>query len=157
MLYEIGYNDPKLIAGHIAAFIALLDNKDNRMQWGAMTALGCIVREKPDAIFVALPKIIDAADKGSVITRDHCVNILISLSATDKYADKAFPLLLEQMIACPTNQLPMYAENAMPMVNGPNKDRFIKVLASRLDKIEKESKRNRVEKVIKKLQQPARK
>jgi len=152
VLYEIGTNKPKLIAGHTKVFLALLDSKDNRLQWGAMTALGCIVGEKPAEIFAALPKIIGAADKGSVITRDRCVNILISLSETVSYAHKTFPLLLEQMLTCPTNQLPMYAENAVPVVNANNRDHFVKVLSSRLDEIEKESGRKRVENVIRRLQ-----
>lgn len=156
VLYEVGYAEPKLISGHSVAFVVLLDNKDNRLQWGAMTALGCIVREKPDEIFAALPKIIDAADKGSVITRDHCVNILISLSAIDKYADKTFPLLLEQMMSCPRNQMPMYAERALSIINETNKERFINVLSSRFESFERKSMRNRIEKVIKKLQKPAR-
>lgn len=151
VLYEVGYIAPKLIAGNIDAFLPLLTSNDNRMQWGAMTALGCIAKVKPDEIFAALPAMIDAAGKGSVITRDHCVNILITLSANPKYADKIFPLLTEQLITCPTIQLPMYAENAMPVINATNSDRFIQVLSSRLDEIEKESKRKRVERVIKKV------
>jgi hypothetical protein len=147
-LYEVGYQKPHLIADHLRHFLALLENKDNRLQWGAMTALGCIAREKPAEIFDSLGRIIEAAEKGSVITRDHCVNILISLSAIDKYADKTFPLLLEQLMNSPTNQLPMYAENALPVITAGNKLRFIEVLAGRLDEIEKESKRKRVEKVI---------
>ncbi len=156
VLYEIGYAEPKLIAGHMAAFLSLLTSKDNRLQWGAMTALGCIAGERPDEIFAALPKIIDAVDKGSVITRDHCVNILINLSAIDKYAKKTFPLLLEQMMSCPTNQLPMYAERTLPIVNETNKERFINVLSSRFESLERESMQKRVEKVIKKLQKSAR-
>ena len=152
VLYEIGYVEPKLIAEHIAAFLSLLTSKDNRLQWGGMTSLGCIVSQRPAEIFAALPKIIDAADKGSVITRDHCVNILISLSAIDKYAKKTFPLLLEQMMGCPTNQLPMYAERAVPAVNASTRDAFVKVLSSRLDGIERESGRKRVEKAINKVQ-----
>jgi len=148
VLYEVGYARPKLIAGYTNAFLKLLDSKDNRLQWGAMIALGCIVTEKPAEIFEALPKIVAAADKGSVITRDHCVNILISLSATTSYAHMAFPLLLEQMLRCPTNQLAMYAEKALPVVNAANRDHFVKVLAVRLDEIEKESQRKRIEKVI---------
>jgi HEAT repeat protein len=151
VLYEIGYVEPKLIAGHVSAFLSLLTSKDNRLQWGAMYALCCVVKEKPTEIFAALPKIIDAADKGSVITRDGCVNILISLAAIGKYAPEAFPLLLKQMLTCPTNQLPMYAENAIPVVNNMNSDAFVYLLSSRLDEIEKESKRKRVEKVIKKM------
>jgi len=151
VLYEIGYVEPGLIAGHLPVFLGLLVSKDNRLQWGAMTALGCVVREKPGEIFAALPKIIDAADKGSVITRDHCVKILISLSGMEKYAAKAFPLLLEQMMGCPTNQLPMYAENAFPVVNASNRDRFVNVLAIRLKELEKESQRKRIAKVIAKV------
>ena len=151
VLYEVGYADPKLIADHISTFLSLLRNPDNRLQWGAMTALGCIVLEKRDEIFQVLPKIIRAANKVSVITRDHCVNILISLSATDKYAHDAFPLLLTQLLICPTNQLPMYAENAMQIVNSTNHDAFVRLLSSRLDEIEKETRRRRVEKVIKKV------
>lgn len=151
VLYEIGYVEPKLIADHIAAFIELLTSKDNRLQWGAMYALGCVVKERPADIFVALPHIIDAADRGSVITRDGCVNILISLAAIDKYAPEAFSLLLKQMLTCPTNQLPMYAERALPIINPTNRDGFIQLLTTRLDEIEKESGRKRVEKVIKKI------
>lgn len=150
VFYEVGYQKPHLIAGYLADLLSLLENKDNRLQWGAMTALGCVVKEKPGEIFAALGKVLDAAEKGSVITRDHCVNILISLSALDKYADKTFPLLVEQLMKCPTNQLPMYAENAFPVITAVNRDRFTEALAGRLDEIEKDSKRKRVEKVIKK-------
>jgi hypothetical protein len=43
----------------------------------------------------------------------------------------------------------MYAENAIPVITEKHKQLFIKTLTSRLDDIEKESKRKRVEKVIK--------
>ncbi len=151
VLYEIGAVKPKLIAPYLKDFLALLGSKNNRLQWGAMTALGCIVEEKPAEIFAMLGKIIDAADKGSVITRDHCVNILISLTALKQYRDKTFPLLAEQMMTCPTNQFPMYAENALPVIDAGLKEKFIKVLSGRLGEIEKESGRKRVEKVIRKL------
>jgi hypothetical protein len=152
VLYEIGAAKPKLIAPYLKDFLVLLTSKNNRLQWGAMTALGCIVKEKPAEIFAALGKILDAADKGSVITRDHCVHILIAFTAEKKYRDKTFPLLLEQLMTCPTNQLPMYAENAAPVIDPDLKDRFVKVLSGRLGGIEKESKRKRVEKVIKKVE-----
>ncbi|MEO8648688.1 MAG: hypothetical protein ABI539_05940 [Acidobacteriota bacterium] len=151
VLYEVGYVNPKLIESHIQVFLDLLESKDNRLQWGAMTAIRCLVSEKPAGIFLALPKIIDAANKGSVISRDHCVNILIGLSAMPSYAHQTFPLLLEQMLRCPTNQLPMYAEKALPVVNSENREHFMKVLNSRLSEIEKESGRKRIEEVLKKV------
>ena len=77
VLYEIGERKPALIAGHAKEFISLLDNKNNRLQWGAMTALDAITNENKAAIFKALPKIITLSESGSVITRDHAVSILI--------------------------------------------------------------------------------
>lgn len=152
VLYETGTLKPALIAGHVNSFIELLSNKNNRLQWGAMTALHTITSEKPEAVYNALPTIIAVADKGSVITNDHCVGILIKLAAVKKYAEDAFQLLLERLKLCPTNQLPMYAENALPVINENNKAVFIKTLSARLPEIEKETKRARVQKVIKKLQ-----
>lgn len=40
VLYEIGYQKPDMIAAYLMDFVPLLESKDNRMQWGAMTALG---------------------------------------------------------------------------------------------------------------------
>jgi hypothetical protein len=152
VLYEIGTLKPALISTHVNSFIELLSNKNNRLQWGAMTALHAITHEKPDAVYNALPTIIAAADKGSVITNDHCVGILIKLAAVKKYAEDAFQLLLERLKISPVNQLPMYAENALPVIDENNKAIFINTLTARLGEIEKETKRARVEKVIKKLQ-----
>ena len=150
VLYEIGEQDPKLIASYIDAFVSYLGSKNNRLQWGAMTALSAIANEKPNEIYTYLPTILKASDKGSVITKDHAVNILIKLCAVKKYSENAFSLLLEQLLKSATNQLPMYAERAMPIIHDKNKEQFVKALTSRLGDIEKETKRKRVERVIKK-------
>ncbi len=151
VIYEIGTLKPKLLADFSKELIALLDSKNNRLQWGAMTALNTITNESPKPIYKALGKIIDVADKGSVITNDHCVGILIKLCAIKEYAEDAFALLNERLKISPTNQLPMYAENALSIINDKNKAAFIKTLNSRLPDIEKDTKRIRVEKVLKKL------
>ncbi len=152
VLYEIGALKPKLIADYAKELIALFDSKNNRLQWGAMKALDTIADENSKAVYGALAKIIAVADKGSIITNDHCVGILIKLSVIPEYAKDVFSLLNERLMKSPTNQLPMYAENALPVINDKNKALFIKTLASRLSDIEKDTKRMRVEKVIKKLQ-----
>lgn len=151
VIYEIGAVKPNLVADFSKELIELLDNKNNRLQWGAMIALDTITNEIPKTIYKALGKIIDVADKGSVITNDHCVGILIKLCGRKEYAENAFSLLNERLKISPTNQLPMYAENALPIINEKNKATFIKTLSSRLVDIEKDTKRIRVEKVIKKL------
>ena len=121
-MYEIALLKPQLVANYIKEFIALLDNKNNRMVWGALITIDNITLQKPKEVYAALPKIIETADKGSVISRDHCVGILIKLSSLQQYSQNAFLLLLKQLKTCPTNQMPMYAENAMPVIN-ENKDR----------------------------------
>ncbi len=151
VLYEIGERKPEMIAPYAKDFTALLDHKNNRLQWGAMTAIHTITLENPKIIYAALAKIILATNKGSVITKDHAVNILIKLCSLKPYADGAFSLLIEQLLTSPTNQLPMYAERAMPIINDKNKKLFVKTLTSRLGDIEKDTKRKHVEKVIKKL------
>jgi hypothetical protein len=151
VLYEIGEINPSLISPYSKEFIKFLDHKNNRLRWGAMTAISSIALEDPKGVYAALPKIIDAAEKGSVITKDYAVNILIKLCSAKQYADKAFLLLNDQLLKSPTNQLPMYAEKALPVVNEKNKEAFVRTLSSRLDDIEKDTKRKRVEKVIQKL------
>ncbi len=151
VLYEVWMQEPKLIAKYVNDFKELLDSKNNRLQWGAMIAIGTISNERPKEIYEMLPTIIDAADKGSVITKDHAVTILIKLCTIKDYTDSTFSLLIEQLLKSAVNQLPMYAERAVSIVNGNNKTLFVNTLTTRLDDIEKESKRKRIEKVIKKV------
>jgi hypothetical protein len=151
VLYEIGEHKATLIAGYDKEFLSLLENKNNRLVWGAMTALGCITSINPKGIYKNLTKILTAADKGSVITKDHGVNILIKLAADKNFTNDSLILLLDQLKTCATNQLPMYAENATTVITDKYKKDFIKVLTSRLGDIGKESKQKRVLKVIKKL------
>ncbi|MGN6568063.1 MAG: hypothetical protein ACTHJ0_08930 [Flavipsychrobacter sp.] len=151
-LYEIGERKPSLIAGHAKDFIALLDSKNNRMQWGAMTALSSIAGEVPETIYPALAKIVAIADSGSVITKDHCVKILTILSGMKQYANVAFPLLKEQIMNSPVNQLPTYAENALPVVPKDEHIQFATMLSQRLTDDMVYTKRKRLEKTISKLQ-----
>ena len=151
VLYEIGTQNPALIAPYHSDFIKLLTHKNNRLQWGAMSALNAITLEKPEVIFRNLITLIEVAKKGSVITTDNLVSILIKLTAIPQYSKDAFSFLIEQLTICPTNQLPMYAENALPVINENNNAIFVKTVTSRIGEIEKESKRKRIEKVLKKL------
>ncbi len=151
VIYEIGVLKPKLLAVFSKELLALLDTKNNRLQWGAMIALNTITNECPNKIYNALGKIIEVANKGSVITNDNCVKILIKLCAIKEYAENAFFLLNERLKISPPNQLPMYAENALPIVNDKNKTTFTKILTARLPDMEKGTKKIRVEKVIRKL------
>ena len=151
VLYEVGEQAPDLIQQYDRAFLQLLNSKNNRLVWGAMTALDTISSINPKGIYNNLGKILEIADKGSVITKDHTVNILIKLSTHEKYRNETIPLLLEQLKISAINQLPMYAERALPFIRSSDLKIFAEVLSDRLNDIEKESKRKRMEKVIRKL------
>ncbi len=153
VLYEVGERKPSMIAGHLDSFLSLLNHKNNRLQWGAMTALNCVASVNPQGVYDNLVQIADAADRGSVITRDHAVNILVRLIGIPEYTANAFGLLTELLLKSPANQLPMYAEKALPTIPDSYKADLVKALRSRLVDIEKASKRTRVEKVIKQLTQ----
>jgi hypothetical protein len=154
VLYEIGEKKPELISGFASNFLKQLDSKNNRIVWGALTALDTITSTNPVPVLAAIGKIVEIAETGSVISRDHAVSILIKLSSEKKYSDNTFPLLMKQLENCPLNQLPMYAESAAPIITSGNKKTFLKVLSSRLGEMKKESKRKRIEKVIQRLQSP---
>ena len=151
VLYEIGETAPDLIAKHTSIFLATLNSKNNRLVWGSMAALDTIASVKPGAIFDSLGDILRAMDKGSVITKDHGVGILIKLAGATDYEAQAFPLLIEQLLLCPSKQLPMYAERTFPIINTSNKVSFEKLLLERKAELEKDSQRKRIEKVLKKI------
>ncbi|CAN5483714.1 hypothetical protein BH09PLA1_BH09PLA1_02150 [soil metagenome] len=152
VLYEIGARDPNLIAEYCDEFAALIEAKDNRLAWGAMTALDCIAKVRPAEVYKRLDRIVDAADKGSVITRDHAVGILIKLAADKSYAKKAIGLLLAMLKDAPNNQFPMYAENAWPVIGEADREAFRKMLLKRAVGLEKESQNKRVARVLRKLE-----
>jgi HEAT repeat protein len=151
VLYEIGERHPALLAPYYREFGKLLDSTNNRLVWGAMTALDSIAGQKPKGVYGLLAKILDVADSGSVITRDHAVGILVKLGSLKQYAEECLPLLLEQLLACPNNQFPMYAEMSLALANEKSRAALQKVITRRLDGLEKESQRKRIAKVLKRL------
>jgi hypothetical protein len=151
VLYEIGEREPALIASYYREFGKLLDSKNNRLVWGAMTALDSITTQEPKGVYALLAKILDVADSGSVITRDHAVGILVRLGALKQYADECVPLLIKQLMACPDNQFPMYAEMSLAVVTEKNKKTLQNVITRRQAGLEKESQQKRIARVLKRL------
>lgn len=150
VLYELGALKPELVAPHAAAFLKLLGGKNNRNVWGALQAIETITSLQPDVVLAQLPAIIAAADKGSVIAKDKAVAILVKLAAAGHGA-KVLPILLERLEGAAPNQFPMYAEQALPVIDAAHRAAFVRLLEARLETIEASAKRARVEKVIRRL------
>jgi len=152
VLYEIGEMRPELISKYYKEFGKLLESKNNRLVWGAMTALDCIALKEPQGVYGMLAGILATADEGSVITKDHAVGILVKLASLKQYADDCVPLLMEQLIKSPNNQFPMYAEMSLAVITEKNKKRFEEILKGRIKGLEKESQKKRVMKVLNKFE-----
>ncbi|MEO6180328.1 MAG: hypothetical protein ABIP15_11275 [Devosia sp.] len=150
VLYEIGERAPALVAPHAEAFLALLQSKNNRNVWGALSAIATIAATEPKAVAANLKAILAAADKGGVIAKDKAISILADLARAGE--PKAMPALLDRLADAAPNQFPMYCELALPAVKPPHTARFKTILEARLKTIDAPAKRARVEKVLKKLE-----
>lgn len=151
VLYEIGEISPQMISPYCNDFMDALISKNNRLQWGAMTALKTISLLEADHIANNIMTLENAVEQGSVITRDNYVAILTNLISLPPYQELAFNAIIKQLSQCPTNQLAMYAELVSTKIKSPYSKKFTETLSGRLEEIEKDSKRKRVEKVIKKI------
>lgn len=151
VLYEVGEMKPAMLTKHLNTFVSLLKHKNNRLQWGVMTAIKCIAQVKPEMVYAQLPSLISAATKGSVITRDNFIYTLIALAQHSPFLDDMLDLLREQLVNCPHNQLCMYAEKIQPIIPDKNQKHFQHLLEQRLEGLEKPSQQKRLSKIIKQL------
>jgi hypothetical protein len=151
VLYEIGERKPGLISAYMEHFFETLAHKDNRMKWGAMSALSAISAAKPELLADHLTSVVDAMDAGSVITRDHGIYILTNVARLEKHHADCMELLLEQIEKAPVNQMPMYAEKTAEVISAPYIKRFEKIVKSRKDVLEIPSKQKRIEKLLRSI------
>ena len=151
VVYEIGERNPFLIRHGIDLFLDLLDSKDNRMQWGSMTAIDTITNLESEKVWQNLPMIIKKADQGTVITRDKMFHILTALAKVEDYHSDIIPLMLEQLAMAPENQFPSYSEQASLVFKNYEKQELVKVLEARLPSILTPTKKVKIERLIKKL------
>ena len=151
VLYEIGELEPELISEYAGDFIQLLQSKNNRLVWGAMTALSKIVSHNPDEAFKNLDIIVKAYEKGSVITIDNSITVFAELSKADrKYEKKVFPIIIRHLEKCRPKEAAQHAERAFVCVNKNNAQKFKETLLKRFGSLT-ESQKKRVEKLLRKL------
>jgi hypothetical protein len=153
VLYEIGALKPDLIAGYSAVFLDLLRSRNNRLGWGAMTALGAIAPLRAGDIGRRLDEVIGATDKGSVITQDWGIRVLAAVAASDKsYEKRILPFLTTFLQKCPPKDLPRHAESILPAVNAGNRAAILSILENRKSSL-KAAQAKRLEKVMRKMKE----
>lgn len=123
----------------------------NRVVFGSMIGLSGIAHLVQDKMYQALPDILDAMDVGTVVTRDHGYRILIVLYENNKYKEDVFPLILEQLMKAPSNQLGQYTEKLMVVLESKHVKDTIRVLEERQEDIVNPHHISRLNKNLKKL------
>jgi len=132
VLYEIGYLAPDLIADYVDRFLALLRHKNNRMVWGGMIALATIAELKPTEIWSDVDTVVEAVDRGTLITVVWGVKTLAAVASTDKArCERLFPVLMKRLKECLPRDVPMHAESILCAVDASHKDEYLAVLESR--------------------------
>jgi len=134
VMYEIGALEPELITRYAEDFVKLLKSRNNRLVWGAMTALAEVAKADAEVVFENLDAIKKAKETGSVITIDNAISALALTAAADpKYNKVIFPYLLSHLSSCRPKEVPQHAERTFPAVNSGNKNEFIKLLEKRME------------------------
>jgi hypothetical protein len=151
VLYEIGERQPGLISKYAGDFIGALSSRNNRMVWGAMTALSKIAHLKPQEIFDNLDKVIKAYKNGSVITVDNSIGVFAGVAASGKeYEEIIFPVIIGHLKNCRPKEVGQHSERAFACVNAENATVFRSVLLERRDSLS-EPQKKRVDKLLDKI------
>ncbi len=151
VLYEIGEREPELISGYVDIFIKLLRSKNNRLVWGAMTALSRIASLKPREIFNNLDAVLKAKESGSVITVDNSISVLAELAkSSPEYEKKVFPVIIKHLQNCRPKEVGQHSERAFICVTKNNSATFRRTLQERYDSLSGPQKK-RVDKLLKRI------
>jgi hypothetical protein len=151
VIYEAGRHNIDLIIPYVYRLVLLLGHKENRLIWGALSALSAISETKPELLVPYTSAIVEAMDNGSVITRDHGIYILCHMATIKRNYKDCLALLLEQLEASPVNQVPMYAEKIAGIIRKEDLPAFEKVLRHRTDVLAIPSKEKRIEKLLRSI------
>ncbi len=150
-LESVGESAPELIADLYPEMRKFLDHRKNHLVWRAMCVLSLIGPLNRKKVFQDLGIILKTMDKGSVITRDHGMNLLIDLYTEEAYKNDITPLIEEQLLKAPDNQLGQYTEKWMRVIATSETENLLGILNGRLPELTHESHKKRIEKNIRKL------
>jgi hypothetical protein len=151
VLYEIGYLRPDLIAPYANELLSLLDDKHNRMVWGAMIGLGTIAKLSAKTIWPNIDKVLKAIDHGSLITLVWGIRTLSNAAAGSKTRTrKIIPKLTRYLQECNVRDVPTHLESMLPVIDRTNWKALAKIAEQRQKEMTP-SHLARLKRVLKKL------
>jgi hypothetical protein len=131
----VAEESPELVTPYADMLIVNLNSSINRVIWGSMISISAIVHLVPDKIYQALPKILDAIEASTVITRDYGFRVLASLYFLPKYQEDTLFIILEQLRMAPSNQIGQYTDRLLAVFNPKHKEQVLNTLTERLQEL----------------------
>lgn len=148
-LYECGYVNPALLAPHVDALVEQLQNRKNRLVWGAMISLSCVAGVAPDAVWRHKDKVTAAFDVGSVITKDAAIATLAFLAGSLPSRSRSLvPWFHDALKSCRAKDLPRWAERVLPVLGPASRKRMTAVLSARAKELTPTGSRRRLERLL---------
>ena len=136
VLYEIGYLDPKLVAGYVRDFLGLLTSRNNRLVWGGMTAPSTVAGLRPKEIYDQRREILQVMAGGSVITVDAGVQTLAVAAVTSPGRRRGLlPHLVKHLARCRPKDVPQHSEKILRAVDHASKAAFLRAVERRLPEL----------------------
>lgn len=151
VMETIGELNSDLLKPAFDCLLPLLKHKTSKIQWMSISALSHITRFFPHKTFDKLETILPLMDAGGVITRDKGFRILLDLYSVSQYRETLAPLLEEQLLTAPDNQLGQYAEKWMEVLQPTHKRLIVRALELRSHELTNPSHQQRLAKNLKKL------
>lgn len=148
VLSEIARSKPELIVKYDSFFIKLLNSRNGSLVLSSLAILDYITKWKPDSIYNNLPKILEVADSGLLVSKEHGISVLLQLVFVEKYTFEVSRLLLVQLKTCAIILVVRYAEKVQELIIDTYKVEFVEVLKLRLGEIDNNVKREKIQKVI---------
>ena len=131
-LKVIAEKEPETILPHLPELFRELQQGPEKLKWGAMMLIDMCAHLDKETIFNHLGLLATIADGPSVIARDAYVRMLALLAQDAQYTETATPLLLDEVLKSPVNQLPSYAETATKHIPADSYAQLIDIIILRL-------------------------
>lgn len=152
VLYEVGYQEPKLLVPHIQDFLKAIQAKNNRLVWGGMIALRCVAPFSHPQLAAAFAILTKAVEEGSVITRDAGVGVFAALATpASSVSTKARRVLKELLQSCRPKDVPNYATSIHAVSGAMPPATFRGLLQQRFSELSA-AQSKRVERILKQLE-----
>jgi len=135
-LYECGYRAPDLLVPHAGSFFDLLGHRKNRLVWGAMIALMCVARSRPDLVWERRQEVMDAFAAGTVITQDAAVMAFSEVARPSPARQRELaPWFAHALGTCRPKDIAGWAAPILPALQGNAQKRVAEVVTARLEEI----------------------